>query len=178
MCVLLYMPCHVAGHIQERLVQNKAAELDSAVLNPNRIRRRKEKPTDAPGEESTRYLYILDAYHGLFKLDLDAAVAVHLVTPSTPIHTPGGAVAPSLAAPADLTGKSSSDDSKRHHHSHHRSNHRRHRRYPEAVFAPPRFFNDLDVEVGDGSYGSGCDGGGCGGGAGREREGGECGGRW
>ena len=37
--------------------------------------------------QGRKVLYILDAYHGLFLLDLQSATATHLVTPRTAIHT-------------------------------------------------------------------------------------------
>ena len=64
-------------------------------------------------------LYILDAYHGLFLLDLQSATATHLVTPHTAIHT--------FSDASSVSDSGSGSDSQ----------------------LPPMFFNDLDVLDGE-----------------------------
>lgn len=73
-------------------------------------------------EEGIKFLYILDAYHGLFKLNLDTFNAQHLVSVKSAIELPSGAA----AASAEAGPASSRLDSQR-------------------LLSVPRFFNDLDI---------------------------------
>ena len=96
-------------------------------------------------EKSSNFLYILDAYHGLFKLNLLQHTADHLLHPHSPIVIPSKnnnkdstqIIKTMLLSEIDTTSSASINPFSE--IEHHLSE------YDPMILYPPKFYNDLDI---------------------------------